>query len=55
MADCEHCGSNDVRWFTPPRTPGGAAVLLCMGCRRLTIVSPHALHSRRTLAAGRAA
>jgi hypothetical protein len=41
MKKCEHCASRDVRWFTPPRNVDGAAVLLCMGCHRLTIVPPH--------------
>jgi len=42
---CEHCASGNVRWFTPRSYANRAAVLLCMTCRRLTIVSPHA---RRT-------
>ncbi len=41
MWNCEHCASSDVRWFTPTRDAGRAAVLLCMECRRLTIVPPH--------------
>jgi hypothetical protein len=45
MLKCENCASQNVRWFTPPRYAEKAAVLLCMACRRLTIVPPHA---RRT-------
>jgi len=42
MLKCHHCASTDVRWFTPSRYADRAAVLLCMGCRRLTIVPPSA-------------
>jgi len=45
MLKCEHCASHNVRWFTPRSYADRAAVLLCMACRRLTIVPPHA---RRT-------
>ena len=41
MLKCEHCASHNLRWFTP-RSYAHAAVLLCMACRRLTIVPPHA-------------
>jgi hypothetical protein len=37
---CQYCHSLKVRWFTPRRYAANAAVLLCMGCRRLTIVPP---------------
>jgi hypothetical protein len=40
MNSCRHCASHDVHWFTPPRAVDRAAVLLCMACRRLTIVPP---------------
>ena len=40
MLKCEHCASHNVRWFTPRRYGTTPAVLLCMGCRRLTIVPP---------------
>ncbi len=46
MLQCEYCASHNVRWFTPQRYAARAAVLLCMGCRRLTIVPPRA--SRET-------
>jgi hypothetical protein len=42
MLKCENCDSHDVRWFTPQRYADRAAVLLCMACRRLTIVPPSA-------------
>jgi hypothetical protein len=42
MLKCEHCASRNVRWFTPRQYANRAAVLLCMGCRRLTIVAPSA-------------
>jgi hypothetical protein len=42
MLHCHHCASRNVRWFTPRRYATRAAVLLCMGCRRLTIVPPRA-------------
>lgn len=37
---CEHCASDDVHPFTPERHAAPAAVLLCMSCRRLTILPP---------------
>jgi hypothetical protein len=37
---CEHCGADTLRWFTPAHRSERAAVLLCMTCRRLTIVPP---------------
>ena len=40
MLKCEYCASHNVRWFTPRSYADRAAVLLCMACRRLTIV-PH--------------
>lgn len=40
MAQCEHCNSQNVRWFTPARLANQTAVLLCMACERLTIVPP---------------
>ena len=40
MLKCEHCASHNVRWFTPPSYANRAAVLLCMTCRRLTIMAP---------------
>ena len=40
MMKCQHCASHNVRWFTPRSYADRAAVLLCMACRRLTIV-PH--------------
>ncbi len=42
---CLHCTSDKVHWFTPRRDAERAAVLLCMSCRRLTIVPTRA---RRT-------
>jgi hypothetical protein len=42
MLQCQYCASHNVRWFTPRRYAARAAVLLCMGCRRLTIVPPRA-------------
>jgi hypothetical protein len=42
MLQCQYCDSQNVRWFTPRRYASRAAVLLCMGCRRLTIVPPRA-------------
>lgn len=45
MLKCEHCASFNVRWFTPRQYADRAAVLLCMTCRRLTIMAPSA---RRT-------
>ena len=42
MLTCQHCDSHNVRWFTPRRYAERAAVLLCMHCRRLTIVPPRA-------------
>jgi hypothetical protein len=42
MLKCQYCASHNVRWFTPRRYAARAAVLLCMGCRRLTIVPPRA-------------
>jgi hypothetical protein len=40
MQLCEHCGAQDLRWFTPASRATRAAVLLCMTCCRLTIVGP---------------
>jgi len=40
MLKCEYCASHNVRWFTPRSYADRAAVLLCMTCRRLTIVPP---------------
>ena len=48
MMKCQHCASGNVRWFTPRSYADRAAVLLCMACRRLTIVPPRA---RRAFAA----
>ena len=45
MIRCEHCASHNVRWFTPRANGYRAAVVLCMACRRLTIVSPRALRT----------
>jgi hypothetical protein len=42
MLQCQYCANRNVRWFTPRRYAVRAAVLLCMGCRRLTIVPPRA-------------
>ena len=42
MLTCEYCASENVRWFTPRHYADRAAVLLCMACRRLTIVAPSA-------------
>jgi len=38
MHRCAHCSSATVRWFTPERSVGYGAVLLCLPCSRLTIV-----------------
>ncbi len=42
MIKCHYCSSQNVRWFTPRNYADRAAVLLCMACRRLTIVPPRA-------------
>jgi hypothetical protein len=42
---CHYCSSQNVRWFTPRSYADRAAVLLCMACRRLTIVPPRALRA----------
>jgi hypothetical protein len=42
MVKCQYCASGNVRWFTPRSYADRAAVLLCMACRRLTIVPPRA-------------
>jgi hypothetical protein len=55
MLKCEHCASRNVRWFTPRSYANRAAVLLCMACRRLTIVPPHARRSDSGIEAQRAA
>ena len=55
MLKCHHCVSTDVRWFTPSRYADRAAVLLCMGCRRLTIVPPSARRRAQRAEAQRAA
>ncbi len=47
MLKCEHCASHNVRWFTPRSYADRAAVLLCMTCRRLTILPPHAQRAAR--------
>jgi len=47
MLKCEHCASHKVSWFTPRSYADRAAVLLCMACRRLTIVPPHARRVER--------
>ena len=39
---CQHCASQDLHLFTPRRDMHRAAVLLCMACRRLTIVPARA-------------
>jgi hypothetical protein len=46
MSKCEHCGSDEVTWFTPPRYADRAAVLLCTVCARLTIVPARAVARR---------
>jgi hypothetical protein len=38
MHRCERCSSAAVHWFTPERSVGYGAVLLCLACSRLTIV-----------------
>ena len=38
MRRCARCSSATVRWFTPERSVGYGAVLLCLACSRLTIV-----------------
>jgi hypothetical protein len=55
MMQCQYCASENLRWFTPRSYAARAAVLLCMGCRRLTIVSPHAGHDTIGARAARAA
>ena len=38
---CEHCASANVRWFTPTQYAACLpAVLLCLRCRRVSILSP---------------
>ena len=55
MLKCEHCASHNVRWFTPRSYANRAAVLLCMACERLTIVSPHARRAEHRVETQRAA
>jgi len=55
MLKCEHCASHNVRWFTPRSYAERAAVLLCMSCRRLTIVPPHARRAERQVETRQAA
>jgi hypothetical protein len=55
MWKCEHCASPDLRWFTPTWYAHRAAVLLCMACRRLTIVSRRVGQMRGAETAPRAA
>ena len=55
MLQCQYCASHNVRWFTPRRYAARAAVLLCMGCRRLTIVPPRALRAAQRAPLERAA
>jgi hypothetical protein len=55
MLKCEHCASHNVRFFTPRSYAHRAAVLLCMTCQRLTIVSPHARRAEAGVEAQRAA
>ncbi len=55
MLQCHYCASQNVRWFTPRRYAARAAVLLCMGCRRLTIVPPRAKREVPRYQTGRAA
>jgi hypothetical protein len=55
MLQCHHCASHNVRWFTPRRDAHRGAVLLCMACRRLTIVPPRTQRTAILLAAERAA
>ena len=54
MLKCEYCASGNVRWFTPRSYAHRAAVVLCMVCRRVTIVPPRArrdaLHAERRAA-----
>ena len=38
MHRCARCSSATVHWFTPERSVGYGAVLLCLACSRLTIV-----------------
>jgi hypothetical protein len=45
MLKCQYCASHNLSWFTPRQYAHRAAVLLCMACRRLTIVPPHAPHA----------
>lgn len=45
MRACEHCASTNLRLFTPSHCADRAAVLLCMECRRLTIVPPRGAFS----------
>ena len=55
MLKCQNCASHNVQWFTPRRHADRAAVLLCMACRRLTIVPPHARREEMRAEAQRAA
>ena len=55
MLKCEHCASHNVRWFTPRSYAARAAVVLCMTCRRLTILSPHTQRAARREETQRAA
>jgi hypothetical protein len=55
MLKCQNCASHNVRWFTPRRYADRAAVLLCMACRRLTIVPPSACRAAMQAEAQRAA
>jgi hypothetical protein len=53
--NCEHCASPNVCWFTPAGNLERAAVLLCMHCRRLTIVPPRGWRRGRAGAVDQAA
>jgi hypothetical protein len=56
MLMCQYCESHNVRWFSPRRYADRAAVLLCMACRRLTVVPPRARRAAmRAETIGRAA
>jgi hypothetical protein len=50
---CALCSSATVRWFTPERSVGDGAVLLCLACSRLTIVVSGYARGRDTVSQDR--
>jgi hypothetical protein len=49
MPTCEHCASRNVRPFTPERyAQSVGAIVLCLGCQRLTIAWPNRTQMKTT-------